>query len=403
LTTNPYEQACQAWLTKPKIIGKDALLAQAEAEGRYPTPEEEIALRGILESTVVPEHEWGAVCLLADRIRQRTAEQALTDEADAQVHEAERFLDLGDRHFLRWPWASLDALVGGMAPGTLHYIVCPSKGGKTTLCRSAVTEWCKQGKRILYGGFEMKAETLRTMAAADDCGLDPGDVLSGAWHHFERYEEKRLQMRAAYKLQSDPSHWYSRLRFTGYETVGPKQVKEMMEQAADWKADAVIIDHCDHIEGEATKNEFSVSVATNKLLLTLAKRHDLKVIITSQTNQTGKSNDRWRDHRPLRDEHVRFGDIKKQVATTMVGLIRPVKPGLTKAEKEAVEWGDKGMNEALWPGVNMAHLMASRTYGSRIGQRAYLGWDRGRIVDPPPSVQSEIQARQHGIRTNRDP
>lgn len=400
---SPYRDALLAWTDtrKAKFIGKDDLLRRAHESERYPTGEEEDVLRQCIESASVPEEEWGAVCLLAERIRRSRAEESLKDEAEAQVQGAERHLALGRGDYLRWPWASLDALVGGMAPGTLHYIICPSKGGKTTLCRSATALWCKAGKRILYGGFEMKAETLRTMFAADDVGIDPGHVVSGAWLDFPNHADLKERMKSAYHHQRDPSHWYQNLRFTSYEFVGPKEIREMMALAADWKADAVVIDHVDNLDG-AGKSEISTSEASNKLLLRLTKRHDLKTIITSQTNNTNKSTDRWRDHRPLRDEYVRYGDIKKQVATTMIGLVRPVRPGLTKAEKDAVEWGDKPLSDALWPGINLAHLMASRTYGSRIGQRAHLGWERGRIVDAPTNVQAEVDAAKHGIRTNRD-
>ncbi|MCK8208515.1 hypothetical protein, partial [Erwinia amylovora] len=53
----------------------------------------------------------------------------------------------------------------------------------------------------------------------------------------------------------------------------------------------------------------------------------------------GKQFDRFRDHRPAREEHVKYGSVKKEVATTMTSFYRPVKIGLTKEEKERVEAG----------------------------------------------------------------
>lgn len=377
-------------------------LDKMELEGRMPTPEEETAMRGNLECAHIPEYQWPLVVALSDRFRQTRAELALTDDAREQIAGAERFLDLRPNDFLRWPWKSLDDAVGGMAPGTLHYIVCPSKGGKTTLMRSATAAWCKQGKKILYGGFEMKAETLRTMYAADDCGMDPGDVLSGNWHTFEHYADLRERMVKAYREQDNPTSFYQNLRFTGFDTVGTREIQSMMEQAHDWGADAVIVDHVDEIVGTERATDYQVSVQVNRLLQSLAKRYGLKVIATSQTNNTGKSTDRWRDHRNLRDEIVRYGDLKKQVATTMIGLFRPVKPWLTKEEKQQVEAGEKPMSEVLLPYANKHILMASRTYGSKIGNVGYLGWERGRIVDAPAALMAEIEARKHGIKTNRD-
>jgi KaiC/GvpD/RAD55 family RecA-like ATPase len=369
----------------------------AQHESVKPTTEES----ALLESIGHPIGHWGALCFLADELRRNAAVEFLDTEAEAQIQGAEGFLDLEAKDFLKWPWATLHNAVGGMAPGTLHYVVCPSKGGKTTLMRSATAEWCKQGLKVLYGGFEMKAETLRTMYAADECGLDPGDVTSGAWLDFQNHKELRARMVTAYHQQRQPDHWYSRLRFTGFETVGVKEVAEMMERAHEWGADAVIVDHVDNLEGDARQSDYDVSVLVNKLMLKLTKRYSLKVILTSQTNNTGKSQDRWRDHRVLRDEIVRFGDLKKQVATTMTSLFRPVRPNLTKEEREMVEMGEAPMSSALLTGANKFAIMASRTYGSRIGNVGYLGWERGRIVEPSQSLLNDIEAAKHSIRTAR--
>lgn len=404
---NPHlTSAVAAWL-KPTTVTLQGVprtipdKAHWLTRDRIPTPAEELDLTTSLEALHIPAEEWGGVCALADNIRQSNAEQGLTEEADAQIDRAERFLDYTAKDFLKWPWQALHDAVGGMAPGTMHYIICPSKGGKTTLAKSATKAWCQSGHKVLYGGFEMKAETLRTMYAAEECGFDPGDITSGAWLEWPDYHYHRQRMVEAYAMQREAGHWFQNLRFTSYEHVGPKQVQEMMDTAKDWGADAVLIDHVDELEGDARQSDFQVSVASNKLLLKLTKRHDLKTIITSQTNNTGKAHDRWRDHKPLRDEIVRFGDIKKQVATTMIGFNRPLKPGLTREERDMVEHGERQISEFLMVGANRFNVMASRTYGSRIGTMGLLGWDRGRIVDAPEALLKEVESARHAIRTKR--
>jgi KaiC/GvpD/RAD55 family RecA-like ATPase len=373
----------------------------AQHEDVGPSADELPILQSLVEALGIPLNQWGGLCFLADELRRNAAVEFLDTEAEAQIQGAEGFLDLTHKDFLRWPWEAMHNEVGGMSPGTLHYVVCPSKGGKTTLMRSATAEWCKRGLKVLYGGFEMKAETLRTMYAADECGLDPGDVTSGAWLDFQNHKELRARMVTAYNQQRQPDHWYSRLRFTGFETVGVKEVTEMMETAHEWGADAVVVDHVDQLEGDARQSDYDVSVLVNKLILKLAKRYGLKVILTSQTNNTGKAQDRWRDHRNLRDEIVRFGDLKRQVATTMTGLFRPVRPNLTKEEKERVELGDLPMSHALLTGANKFCIMANRPYGSRIGNVGYLGWERGRIVEPSQGLLRDIEAARSAIKTAR--
>ena len=342
------------------------------------------------------------MCLLAERIRRNAAERALGDEASQQVADATRYIDLRYDDFLHWPWGALDSLVGGMAPGTLHFVICPSKGGKTTLCRSAAHRWIRQGKRVYYAGLEMKATTLRTMYAADDCGVDPGDVLSGKWLTFAHHGELRERMVEAYREQESESSAYQRLRFSGFGAVNRKAVVEMMEMAHDWGAGVIIIDHIDHIRGsEKGQNEFSVSLATSHLLLELAQKFDLTVIATSQVNGSGRVQDRYRDHKPVLIDSVKFGNHKLEVATTMTGLYRPLKPDFRKEDRQLVDLGHRSVWDFVWPEVNAFNIMASRTYGSHIGKRGLLGWERGRIVDAPSSVSAAQEAAQHGIRTNR--
>lgn len=342
------------------------------------------------------------MCLLAERIRKNEAETSLADEASQQVADATRYLDLTRDDFLRWPWAALDNLVGGMAPGTIHFVICPSKGGKTTLCRSASAHWIRQGKRVYYAGLEMKATTLRTMYAADDVGVDPGDVLSGKWLEFAHYEDLRSRMVQAYKMQDDPKSEYQRLRFSGVGAVNTKAVREMMEKAHDWGADVVILDHVDHVRaGEKGGNEYSTSLATAHLLLELAQKWDLTVIPTSQVNGSGRVQDKYRDHRPTLIDSVKFGNHKLEIATTMTGLYRPLIPTFGKEDKQLVDLGKKPVWDFVWPNVNAVNLMASRTYGSKIGSRGLLGWERGRIVDAPFSVTAAQSAGDHGIKTNR--
>lgn len=363
---------------------------------RIPTPEEEAVLTSL--GTNIPTYEWGAVCALAENIRQSVAERVLTEEAESQITRGIQFLDLEQDDFLHWPWETMDAVMGGMAKGTLHFVVCPSKGGKTTLCRSATREWILNGKRIFYGGFELRAETLRMMYAADDCGIDPGDVLTGAWTYWPDKAEHRARMVEAYQSQMDPGSPYQRLRFSGFGRVNLESVREMMKQAHDWGADAVIIDHVDHIGGAG--NPWDVSMKVCHGLDEMAKQYGLVVIVTSQTNNEGKSRDLWRDHRPVRHEVVKMGGHKLEVATTMMGFYRPVRLSLGKEEKQMVESREKSVFEMLQPSANAFNVMAHRAYGSRIGQVGYVGWERGRIVDPPRSLLFALEQRKHGIATS---
>ena len=390
-------KAIESWQKAPKDR-KLALLDQYAGLG--PTPEEETLLTGLYQAVHIPNNEWVCLCVIAKGLREREAHDTLEGEAEAQIQEAEADLLLTADDYLHFPWKQMDEDIGGMGPGTVHILVCPSKGGKTTLCLSAAEAWCRQGKKVLYGGFEMKAKTLRTMFAALAVGLDPGDILSGKWKHWLDYDSWHDKMAEAYTDQRKAGHWYQNLRFTSFETVGVKEVNEMMSLAHEWGADVVLLDHLDHVEVEK-RSETEASNAALRLVLKLTKRYGLRTIGTSQTNQMGKQFDRFRDHRPAREEHVKYGSVKKEVATTMTSVYRPVKIGLTKEEKERVEAGELEISQVLLTGANAYSIIANRNYGSHLGRKGYVGWERGRIVEPSAGLLREIEAAKNRIRTAR--
>ena len=253
---------------------------------------------------------------------------------------------------------------------------------------------------MLYGGFEMKAKILRRMFAALAVGIDPGDIGSGRWLEWTDYAMWRERMVNAYREQDRAGHWYQNLRFTSFESVGIQQVTEMMETAHAWGADAVIVDHCDEISVER-RSETETSNAAMRLIRDLTKKYDLRTIVTSQTNQTGKQQDRFRDHRPAREEHVKYGGVKREVATTMTSFYRPLRPGITKEERDRVEAGETEISSVLLTGANAYSILANRNYGSHLGHRGYVGWSRGRIVEPDAGLLAAIEAAKHGIPTRR--
>ena len=389
-------EACQLW-TNPKLATRDRKVHWLE-QGRIPTPEEEAVLATLLEATTIPAGEFGGVCLVAENVRRGQAERALADEASQQIADGMVVLDYTADRYLRWPWQSLHDLTGAMAPGTVHIVACPSKGGKTTLMRSATDLWARNGDRIYFGGFEMPAKMLRAMYAADECGVDPGDVVTGAWLSRPDKDELRLRLREAFQRQEDPASHHRNIAYSAFSHVTTQAIRTMMRQAADWGAKAVIVDHTEHVDVGMGGNAYGTAVAVCQLLESAAKEYEVVVIATSQLNTADKRTDPWRDHRALRTEHVAFGAKKEQIATTMFGFVRPVKPDLTKEEKSQVESRERSVYDMLIPHVNQANLIASRPYASRIGNRALVGWERGRIVDLPPNMALDVQASQHGIK-----
>lgn len=292
----------------------------------------------------------------------------------------------------------MDAVVGGMPPASLHYLVSPSKGGKTTRLLGAAQAWARDGV-VLYAGLESKASTLRTMLAAQEVGIDPGHVLSGAWHGFENYQALWQQMSAAYTAQPDHPI-YGNLHFTDDESVDRAACERMCEHAYDLKARVLIIDHVDHIDGSQGRgaSAYQISVESNHLLLALAKRLGLCVILASQLN-TGNTQDPFRNHRPMGIERVKMGGHKLEVATTMLSWYRPLRAGLSKDDRDRVREGEADVAGILEPNISAFAVMGHRFYGTRIGMRGRLRWERGKILSLTDDQRRAWEAQQHAIPT----
>ena len=102
-------------------------------------------------------------------------------------------------------------------------------------------------------------------------------------------------------------------------------------------------------------------------------------------------------HRALAFAAVSNGQTKEQCGWTMGGIYRPLRPNCPVEDIKAVTNDQKALSDVLWPGITCVNVMKHRDHGERVGERAILGWERGRIIDTPDNVKIELQAQQHGI------
>lgn len=330
-----------------------------------------------------------------------------------QVLEGCEVLSLEREDYLRWPWPVLDALYGGMAPGTVHYVVAFSGIGKTTFISSALLRWREQRIVTDVLPLEVRSKVFRTYVACQTLGIDPGLMLSGDYLEREDATELRERVRAALIAQTyrDVVHL---MHVHDVRQVNVAALRTAARSAAARGAKVLVVDHIDHVtgdDGEVRRSLYETSVAVNDAALDVAQETGLVLILMSQANQEAlrNSHDHLAKFAPLRDNHVLMGGKKRQVATGMLGLYRPLLPVPSAAEdvddwKETIRLARQGATEpqtALEPYTMGVSLMKSRNYGSREGKRIALAWERGRIVDRTLSLVRGDEARQHGIRTNR--
>lgn len=328
----------------------------------------------------------------------------MDEEVAEQVQQASALLDRDADAFVRWPFAALHANVGAMAAGDIWYVNAFSGGGKTTFVQSAIAGWQRMGKRVFVMPLEVRAKDWRVRWACHTLGVNGGDVMNGAWLDWPNHAELKGQLKALLHVQSldgaDAPLWVDPV-----QEINAANFATAVEDAADWGADIVVVDHIDHIQGGDGTNIYAESVKINKLALHLAQRFGVRLVLTSQLNLSiakATTGDRLAKYAPPQVEHVYMGGHKIHVATGMLGLFRPLRerdpmreplpsPGSKEPDRyaEAMRAARSGQSEA-WTALK-PHTMGVVTMklrnqgeGRHEGARCELGVEKGRVVDLAP-------------------
>lgn len=304
---------------------------------------------------------------------------------------------------IAWPWAALDTVLGPIQRSTVHFLCAPSGNGKSTMAGSLILEWLQQGIIVVSGWFERDAASARRFLAAMSLGLNPGDVLGGEWERADDFQAQLAAMneRVAEMEQGLPP--WDQLHLIEHDHVSAKAISEMGQLAADHDGPGRLVvcslDHIDHLGPDGAQG-FGASSNAVYAIHAHAKAYETRWVCFSQMNNRAGagSGDRFWSHRAMPTVAVSNGQTKEQVCWTMTGLYRPLRMDATRDELKAVAEDKKPITDVLWPGVTALNVMKHRDHGERVGTKMLLGWAHGQIIDAPPEVRREVEAKQHGIR-----
>lgn len=305
-----------------------------------------------------------------------------------QVANAMHELERPAGAYIRWPWAELDAMTGPLGAGGVVWFVCAfSAIGKTTFVTSLIEEWRRVNRRIYVMPLETRPQAFRSHLACVQCGIYPGGVLSGHDKSLPDWADKKARLRAALAEQFQ-SPFVDRVMISEQPAINVAGLEAGLKEAKAFEADVVIIDHIDHVSGGDGKNLYGESKAVNHAALTMAQDNHMTLVFTSQLNlEIAKGTDHLAKFGPPRDQHVLMGNVKRQIATGMIGLFR--KPRERKESETDDEFaklikdaraGKVTPPEVLDPMVMGVNAMKLRHFGAREGSRVYLGFEHGRIV-----------------------
>ena len=306
-------------------------------------------------------------------------------EASDQVVDAILDLNRAPASYLHWPWPALDHMTGGMARGDVWYVVAFSGIGKTTFLSSATNRWLDQGQRVYVLPLETQPKRFRTYLACQRLGIKPGDAFSGELRRSNSPQLGPLETELRAQVHSPTC---DHLRVKSVPEINMARFRAACEDAAENKADVLIVDHIDHIEAGDGSNLYAESMKVNRSALTLAQDLGLLLVLSSQLNtEAVRGNDHLAKFAAPREQHIKFGGHKREVATGMLGLYRPVRGPLAGEPADAYKdvmhrarAGEMEPQQALMPQTMGVVYMKDRNYGTD-GRKALLSVTNGRVED----------------------
>lgn len=306
--------------------------------------------------------------------------------------------------YVCWPFAALGELTGPKAPGTVHYVGGASGGGKTTFVTSAIRGWLAAGVRVAVAPLELQSWDWRTQMAAVRAGVFPGDVASGALRIREEQGDAIAaalldRVRAELRLMQKRTAEHHALHVVPDRHLTARGLRTVCQHAKAFGYQVVVIDHIDHVAGDGQRGGLDESKAVNQAVAEYAQAFDVVVVATSQLNaQRFEGKDRLAKYQPPTTRDLYMHTFKEHVATSVLGIFRPVRPDAESELLAKARSGDADPSTVLEPDTMGVVAAKLRNYGAREGQRAYLTVDHGAARDRTADEQRAWEAACNGLR-----
>lgn len=322
-----------------------------------------------------------------------TCVRAAIGNVDATV-EAGDVLLRTEQDFLRFPWPSLDAVVGGIAPNKVMVLAAPPEGGKTTCVLSLMDQWASAGVRITAAMLEQSPDTTAMMWACHRLGISYEAIETGAWLRWSNVREIRTA------LQNELKEMVTSIGKSVYLHPLPMltvaNVIKLFDEAIAFDSDILIIDHVDHF-GDGAQGSNGIAESTAIINAIYRKKREakergspLRVLATSQMNNDAvrRGGVFGRAMPPLASD-VYMGQKKEQIADYLFGLHAIRRPAMEgdKQVEEDVKAGRRPLRDLLLPNTIGFRIMKRRVGGGS-GITVPLGIRGGRIVEPHPTTDS---------------
>lgn len=323
-----------------------------------------------------------------------------------QVAHGIKLLKSSDQ-VLKWPWPALHELTGPLMRGHIAYVVAASGVGKTTLSLDMVRRWLKEGVGVTVLPLETTAQEWRLALAAIGAGMSHGDVFELVSRLIDGDAEAAGSLRLVEDIMmeqaADPS-LMKLLHVVDDQSVTVDGLDNAFTIAKAMGHKVVIIDHIDHVGAERdeatgrTANGLEAIKEVNNAVLALAKYHDICVVAMSQANMSvqGDGSNPLLRFQKLQMKHVLYNSMKVPNASQIIGVYRPLKPGLTRHEFALARDGSIEPMEVLAADRIGLNMMKLRHRGKNEQMTLEMAYINGTIRSLTEQESAEAALRRSG-------
>ncbi len=319
-----------------------------------------------------------------------TSPEAAGMEADVgesiwgEVEEAFNYLATDPDHGgIHLPWKVLDQVIGPIRNHYLALLGADTGNGKTSVMMHLLHEWQAIGKRVLMVSLEIDPFLLRLYWACLAVGLDPRPVIRRGQQGLSQEDCAQVQRHMTWQAGSRDAA--ARVRFSSFRQLALKDLRSMMVEAKWQGADVILLDHLHEIDidgPEARGSGYDRWVTCCRSLKELVREYQIPVVAAAQFHRD-KQFDRLAPFLPPKDTAFQGGHKLLQVADVAIGLYRPLKPMITKAEMIKMRSGMLNVRDFVTTSQIGCTVLKHR-YDDQRGKGCTLRYENGYITDPDP-------------------
>ncbi len=351
---------------------------------RFPHPEDVAEL--VADLGITPEYT-----PLLHRVSQRALERATQEEVnrkscpplgpvDEQEFQAAEGIWFHAGYVLPvfdWPWKAVQDLVGAVLPGEVVIAAGQSGNGKSQWIANLLSRLAKRtALRLTVAPLERKPRELRGLWACLDLHLEPALAFKGKWSKLPAGSREALLSHMNGQVRPPLRE---RIVFAPDQSLDRKGLERVCRTAHEWGHRLVLVDHIHHMDhGDGPENRGLRD--TMKLAKRLAQELDLAILFTAQLNR-GQKGDSYQKYYPPEMTDLQGSSAIEQIADAILLLYRPLKPGVKRAEIDAVRMGQLDRDRIFQTQTMAVRCGKHRLDGSKLGKDALLHIRAGVISD----------------------